>query len=712
MRILSSELRTMPATLPYPAPRRATALWLGAALALAVLTAPVMANQAIDPVTTGSVHPSPASERPGSVEASTVQPAPVAERPVVETHGSLAFQRALGLLDSDKEAAYRAARGFGDDVERRTVQWAAIYYGGGTIDYDTVLRFKADAPDFASDSLYRTRMEQALTEADNPPGHARVIELLGGSMPNTLDAQLALARAYVADGQAERAGDIVKYIWTRNFLDRDTEAEIRRDFGSLLTGDNHWARAVHLLMHDRATGTERIMDRLTPAQQSLAKARIAVSRKKGNAKALLDRVDPAYRDHPLFYFALAQQARRTGNLAHAVSYLDQVEGTPPDAAEFWYERRLIARQALAGGAFKTAYAAAAGYTHGPEGRLVDARFHAGWIAMAFLDDPATAEKHFAAMTTISTLPDSITQSHYWLGKARAAQGKTEAANAAFRTAAGHNTVYYGQLARLELGISSVGLRSLPAWQQSKQVFEERQLVQAVRLLKANDRESLAAPLVRRLAYTLTDPGELLLAARLAQTIGAHNLAILIADIADGRGVALDLFNFPKDGVPANARLAEIDKAAVYAVARQESRFDATAISHAGARGLMQLMPATAREVAQREGLAYSPGRLTADPAYNARLGSSYLATQLDRYDGSFVLAAAAYNAGAGNVNKWLKTFGDPRSSGTDAVSWIEAIPFTETRTYVKRVLGNYMVYRARMGDESLTIADALRRIPH
>jgi soluble lytic murein transglycosylase len=167
-----------------------------------------------------------------------------------------------------------------------------------------------------------------------------------------------------------------------------------------------------------------------------------------------------------------------------------------------------------------------------------------------------------------------------------------------------------------------------------------------------------------------------------------------------------------DGLPSPDALAAIDRAAIYAIARQESRFDVDAVSSAGARGLMQLMPGTAEDTARQLGLAYSPGRLTSDAAYNAILGSAYLEAQLDRYDGSLILAAAAYNGGAGNVNRWIETFGDPRNNGVDPVVWIETIPFEETRKYVRRVFGHYMVYRARLGDQSLTIEEALRRIPH
>ena len=172
---------------------------------------------------------------------------------------------------------------------------------------------------------------------------------------------------------------------------------------------------------------------------------------------------------------------------------------------------------------------------------------------------------------------------------------------------------------------------------------------------------------------------------------------------------LDLFSFPKDGLP-TTKLADIDMAAIYAITRTESRFQTDAVSSSGARGLMQLMPATAKETAKKIGVGFSPSKLTSDPEYNTQLGSSYLATQLETYSGSLLLAAAAYNAGGGNANKWIAAYGDPRADNVDPVVWVELIPFQETRKYVQRVLGNYLVYRARLGGSAINPIAALHSI--
>ncbi len=647
------------------------------------------ANDAIDTVTTGSVT--------GGV--STIVPDP---------RGSAAFRAALAvLIDGDPAAAYAQARSLDDALERRTIQWAAIYFNAGKIDAASIRRFAADAPDFAAGSVFQTRIEQSLVKAE--PGPSETIEALGGAMPNTVDGQIMLASAYLAQGETQRATSIARSIWIDNFLTVEQEAAVMDKLGSLLDRDAHWARAMHLMMHDRARGSERLIPHLSAAQASLVVARAAVSRNDANAKALLDGVDASMQDNPVFIFSRAQRARQFELWESAVDWLAKAPDAVPDAEEWWYERRTLVRQLLDIGQPGLAYRAAADYDKGPEGRLVEAHFHAGWIALSFLNDAAKAKDHFTAMVGLATLPDSVTQANYWLARANTALGDAAAAQVALETAARYGTVYYGQLARDQLGEAGVDIRPLPQRPEDETLFDSKVLVRAVRLLAANGQASKAIPLLRSLGNGLSDGGELLLAARLAQEIGAHHLAISIANTADQRGTPLDLYSFPKDGLPADIHLAT-DRAAVYAITRQESMFQIDAVSSAGARGLMQLMPGTARDVARKVGVDYSPGRLVSDAAYNALLGSTYLGTQLDRYDGSLVLAAAAYNAGPGNADKWIRAYGDPRAANVDPVIWVELIPFQETRTYVKRVLGNYLVYRQRLGDSPVTLQQALRTI--
>lgn len=694
--------------------RRLAAAGIFAVGVIGVASLPILLSRANDKTTADVVVPVARPTAPPVAEAALIDPVTTGSidakaTPTTPAGPSSPFRTALDVLAAgDQAAAYELARALPDPTERRALQWAAIYYGNGEVPSASVQRFIADAPDFATGTVFKTRLEQALTkeQADG----ATLIKLLGGAMPNTLTAQIALAEAYVAAGQKDRAARIARAIWTENFLDRATEDKVLDKLGSLLDRDAHWARAMHLMMHDRATGVERLLKFMTPAQQSLTVARNAVSRNAKDAKKLLDAVDPSMQSNPVFLFSRAQRARQFELWDDAIAWLDKAKGTPPDAEEFWYERRILTRQLLALGEVKRAYRAADGYREGPEGRLVEAHFHAGWIALSFLRDAKAAAPHFEAMTKYSTLPDSVTQANYWLGRTRQALGDEAGAKAAFGKAATFGTIYYGQLARSALGMKSAEIRDMPQWKPAEAGFESLELVRAVRLLADNGHQEMAVPLLRSFANDFKDGADLLLAARLAQALGSHHLAITIADTAERRGTPLDLFNFPKDGLP-STQLASMDTAAIYAITRQESRFQVDAVSSAGARGLMQLMPATAKETAGKLGVTYSASRLTSDGEYNAMLGSTYLKAQLQTFDGSLLLAAAAYNAGAGNARKWIATFGDPRSDAIDPVVWVELIPVQETRTYVKRVLGNYLVYRARLGQDDLSIDKALRQIP-
>jgi soluble lytic murein transglycosylase len=634
------------------------------------------------------------------------QPALEAIEALEKLEGSAAFDAAMTVLrEGEPMRAFELANELPDSAERRAVQWAAIEYGDGKVDYTSVIRFSTEAAEFAQSEMFKIRLEQALLRAD--AAGPEMIRVLGGSMPTTIEAQISLAAAYARDGQTERAAGIAKTIWIDNVLSRSQESAVLRRLGDLLTKDDHWLRAVNLMMHDRAQGVERLTAYMTDAQKSLAIARNAVSRNSKDAKKLLDAVDASMQSHPVYFFSRAQRARQFELWDDAVTWLNKAKGDVPEAAEWWYERRTLTRQLLAMGNYDLAFQAADGYRVGPDGRLVEAHFHAGWIALAFLDRPEAAVEHFEEMTKHSTLPDTVTQAHYWLGRARREAGDAAGAEAAFTTAAGYATVYYGQLARSELG-TEVALRQMPDASVVEADFEARDTVKAVRLFAGSGETPKALTLLRSFAHNLEEGGELLLAARLAEQLGGNDLAILIAETAERKGFPLDLISFP-DSVP-TTMVAEVDHAAIFAVVRQESRFRVDAVSSAGARGLMQLMPGTAKETAAKVGLPYSKGRLTSDPAYNAMLGSTYLAAQLDYFDGSLVLAAAAYNAGPGNARKWIRAFGDPRSESIDPVTWVEMIPFQETRKYVQRVLGNYMVYRARFGHDEIDMLKALRHI--
>jgi soluble lytic murein transglycosylase len=296
---------------------------------------------------------------------------------------------------------------------------------------------------------------------------------------------------------------------------------------------------------------------------------------------------------------------------------------------------------------------------------------------------------------------------YWQGRTAEAAGQAEEARGFYEAAAQHSSTYYGQLARTKLGVTELPVRMPPTIAQDD---ARNDAVRGAELLIGADAKDLATSLAADAARHLSDASQL---AALAQVVAASRdprATLTIGKIASQRGFALDEVAFPTFGVPAYEPLARsAPLQVVYAIARQESAFEAKAQSSAGAKGLMQMLPSTARRTAQNAGVPFDEARLVTDASFNAQLGAAHLGELLGEQRGSLVLTFAAYNAGGRRVKEWIAAYGDPRDASVDPIDWVERIPFTETRNYVQRVVENLEMYRARFGQrDGFDIVKTLR----
>ena len=399
---------------------------------------------------------------------------------------------------------------------------------------------------------------------------------------------------------------------------------------------------------------------------------------------------------PGLLYLRVQALRRADRVLEAALLLRRA---PRDAAalidgdRWWDERRMVARRLLDAGMARDAYVLCAEHSAVSIPSRVDAEFHAGWIALRFLGEAQTAAGHFGAAAAIAQTPLSIARAAYWQGRAAEQARRGDEAQRFYERAAAYPIAYYGQLAAQKLHTPALALRK-PSGVATGEAREEATRV--VALLYAAKLDGFARPLAIAAAQTYRDERQLAALAQIVMSQRDGLASVAIGKLATERGFALDESAFPTFGVPSFAPLNNsADLAMVYSVARQESEFADRAASGAGAKGLMQILPSTARETASRAGIAFDPTRLVADPAYNTQLGAAYLGRLLDDEGGSTLLALAAYNAGGGRVQQWIDAYGDPRGPGVDAVDWIERIPFDETRDYVQRVSENLQVYGAR-----------------
>ncbi len=624
---------------------------------------------------------------------------------------SIDFANARQALQSYRKGDLAA----GDDFARPTtgplrtlLDWAAIRLDSRGAGVARLEAFVAAHPDWPALPWVRRRIEEAKASSKDA---AAVLALFATAPPTTLFGRIALAKADIATGRIEAGAAIVRTVWRDDDLTSGQEASLLKEFGSILRKEDHKARADRLIYKEDVPSGLRSAALAGPDVVLLERARVAVIASAPSDAAFAAIPKPLTAD-PGLIFAKVQKARRANRIAEASQLLLTAPRDPAlviDGDAWWVERRLVARKLLDIGDAKTAYRICADHSASSVQSRIEAEFHAGWIALRFLSDPSLAIPHFAAAAAIAESPISVSRAAYWQGRAAQAAGDPAAAAKFFEAAADQSATFYGQLAAAEVG-RTAPTRSTTA--PTVDLGQQHDGTRAVSLLLALDERDLAVSLAQTLAKTDPDPIQVAAAAQAIAASGDAKATLLVGKAAAQRGIALDDAAFPTFGIPGFQPLTRsADLSTVYAIARQESEFDQRSVSSAGARGLMQLISATARKTAERAGVDYSDAKLSTDAAFNAQIGAAHLGKLLADEGGSYILTFAAYNAGAGKVQEWIAAYGDPRKPGVDPIDWIERIPFTETRNYVQRVFENMQVYRTRFGMPAALLTEAARPMP-
>jgi soluble lytic murein transglycosylase len=590
---------------------------------------------------------------------------------------------------------------------RAVAEWFAIR-SGTPITFDRIMAFRKDHPDWPVTSQIRRRSEDVLLSERRSPPQVRFF--FANQAPVSAGGRIALALALKADGLEQEAHEKIRHVWREDTFGPDVERRILDQFPDVLSQADHRFRMERLLLKENWGGAQRAAGHAGKGYELLVKARMAVYQGKKKAEKAFAAVPASLRSDPSYLFSRALLQRRSNNLVEAASIIMQAPRDPElrvDGDEWWAEQRLITRELLDKGDAKTAYEVASHHAAESPVQKIEAEFHAGWIALRFLNEPSKASQHFAAVAQTASTPISLSRVAYWQGRAAEAAGDAQNARLFYERAADNPTTYYGQLAQEKLG-RTIALRKVAALtEDERKAFDTLIPVQAIQLLQQIGEQDLAMGLYSDLAQTLGDPGQLDALASLATSQQNPRAVLAIGKIALQRGFPLDQHAYPLAAIPDFQPVGdEVEPAMVYAIARQESAFNPRAISSAGARGLMQLMPETAKRTAKRFGVGFDLKRLIEDPSYNAKIGSAHLGELMEDWKGSHILAFASYNAGGGNVIKWVRSYGDPRKPDVDEVDWVERIPFHETRNYVQRVLENLRVYRQRLNEKAIPAAPA------
>jgi len=536
---------------------------------------------------------------------------------------------------------------------------------------------------------------------------------LDQSGPVTGAGKVALANALRDSGNRARADGVIKDVWRSNTLDSDLQRIVLARYGQSLSQDDHRARVDFLLWTGQASAAETLKPHLSADHRKLADARIAVAKKARNVDAAITAVPDHLQAHPGLLYERAKW-RRQKKVDGVTELLRQIDGKDVPAAgrgKLWDERAIATREELKLRNYSRAYQLAAPHGMNAGADFADAEWLAGWIALRLNGDATRSLGHFESMTAGVSSPVSLARGYYWTGRARDALGQTEPALAAYGAASTHKFTYYGQLASERIGDKkvSLGAAPLPSAEDLAR-FNAMPVVQAMQLLgEAGETESF-----RHFAFFLDDqldqPVDYEMLSALSAKYTSPDVGVRIGKAGLQRGVVAPGAAYPVLS-PGISRKPQVERAFVLAITRQESEFNPNAQSPVGARGLMQFMPATARNEARLRGMPYEQSWLTSDPGYNMTLGGLHLDTLLNQFNGSYIMTAAAYNAGPSRPSQWVRDYGDPRTGQIDPIDWVEFVPFSETRNYIQRVLENIQVYRYRLTGEpeDIRLTEDLKR---
>lgn len=623
---------------------------------------------------------------------------------VLEDADFAIFRAGMRAADSDDWAEVRQAMyQLQDPIAEQVLLWR-IAVSDSRAPFSDLDRAIDELQGWPRSSAMRREAEWKIE--DSGLSSALIAAWFDDRTPITGEGRVALGRALIDMGRTEEGAEQIRTAWRTQTLRLSNQRDVLRTHGDMFSADDHAARVDFLLWAGQRTAASRLLPELTSGERRVAEARIRLAARSSGVDRAVNAVPASLQDHPGLVYERARWRRRRGLDTQLDLLLELPDSHVHTGAleSMWTERKLMILGLIRDGDFDTAYelAAANGMERGVD--FADAEFLAGWLALTHLRRAEDALAHFQRLEAGVSTPVSLSRAKYWQGRAAEAAGQLELAADRFTAAAEHSTAYYGQLALVALGPDAARLELAPdpvPTQDELAAFNARPEVQALRLLAELDADYLFRVFMYHFDDRMSSPVEQAMITDIALDYLQIRQAVRAAKAGRLQGVILAERAYPMIDLPDTAPV-HTEAALTYSVIRQETEFDPRAISGAGARGLMQMMPATARQTARDLDLPYNFHWLTHDPDYNLTLGMAHLDEVVNQYDGSLVMALAAYNAGGHRVRRWVNNYGDPRTDEIDPIDWVESLPFSETRNYVHRIVENLQVYRARLSSDGST----------
>ncbi len=601
------------------------------------------------------------------------------------------------LIEKNKwNDAIILSKKFDDKEVINLVNWLLLKEQENQATFNDYYEFILKNPDYPRINRLRYLAEHKILLKNSSP--RAIINWFEKELPSSGVGKIKLGEAYLEMGQNELAANLIKTGWIDADLSPDDLKYYKNKFNNILKTEDHLKRADYLAWNDQYWDLKRMLSYLPQNERLLYNARfILKTNSSGVDQAVADVPEQFKKDFGLQFDRLKWRVRRN-RLEGSVEILKNFHGeeTLKYAEKWWNLRENIARDLIFEKKYSEAYEVSSNHhlSEGPD--YADAEWISGWLALSFLNETDLAIKHFINFYSKVGYPVSLSRGAYWLGLAYEKKADQEKALNFFKEASKFSNTFYGQLSYIK--IKSAQPFQIPTDFTVKDGYEnefnKNKLIKHVKLLKELDKSKFSKDIIKHLASLNIDNGSEVLAAKLATEVGRFDYAIQVAKEASYEKRFINFYNYPvinTQGEINNKKMPAPEL--ILAIIRQESEFDSRANSYVGAQGLMQLMPATAKLVSKNIGVTYNKDSLQKDPNYNVKLGTYYINSLLDDYDGVYPFAIAAYNAGPNRVKLWIKKYGDPNRKEISFVDWIELIRFEETRNYVQRVIENINVYK-------------------
>jgi len=595
------------------------------------------------------------------------------------------------------------------------IRWKHLLTTGNQLAFYDYKKFIEINPKYPRINRIKYLGEHKMSASNLSPNF--IIDWFKKHQPLSGFGKIVLGQAHLLKGNSILGNKLIKEGWITADLSRNDMKFFRKKFKKILNSNDYIKRADYLSYENKYWDLKRMLRYLPKDYQLLYTARQLLMSRSYGVDTAISKVPKKLKNDPGLNYDRLKWRRKRGRVDGSLEILLKIKNTKeymvrPD--KWWLERGIIGRSLIYKKKYETAYKIVSSHalTEGPE--YAEAEWMSGWIALSFLKDPILAENHFTNFYNNVGYPISLSRGAYWLGRTYEKIGKKELSTKWYGEASKYLTTYYGQLSHLKINPNKkIELNELMNVDKAyAEKFYKKDVVKVVHLLDELNKDIYTKHLLRGLANDNILLGSEVLAAKLATDISRFDFAIQIAKIASYEKRFHNKYNYPVISTPKIINGRKIPESAfILSIIRQESEFDTSAYSHAGAKGLMQLMTYTAKVVAKQAKLPYSKSKLTSDPEYNVNLGSHYIAGLILEYDGSYPFSIAAYNAGPKRVRYWKKMNKNPQKKQIDYVDWIELIKFKETRNYVQRVLENYNVYRYILEQKPIILKNFFKNDP-